>query len=104
MRATDGGDSKQSAQARFLVFAQNLELENPGASPETLEYLASTTQGKVLQPADFKAYVDELLQERETIADFREVKRSLYDTRAAFALFLATATIYWILRKRWGLA
>ena len=104
MRGADGSDAKQSAQARFLVFAQNLELESPGASPETLEYLATTTQGKVVPPSEFKAYVDELLQRRDTIADYREVKRTLYDTRAAFAVFLALTTLNWILRKRWGLA
>lgn len=94
----------QSAQARFLTFAQNLELDEPAASPSTLENLASTSNGKTLQINDLTTFFDELARQRSTVADFREVKRSLYDVWTIFALFAGLLTADWILRKRWGAA
>lgn len=94
----------QSAQARFLTFAQNLELDEPAASPSTLENLASTSNGKILQINDLTTFFDELARQRSTVADFREVKRSLYDVWTIFALFAGLLTADWILRKRWGAA
>lgn len=98
------GTPLQSAQARFLAFAQNLELDEPAASPSTLENLASTTDGKTLRVDELAAFLDELAQKRATVADFREVKRSLYDTWAIFALFAGLLIADWALRKRWGAA
>ncbi len=98
------GTPLQSAQARFLTFAQNLELDEPAASPSTLENLASTTDGKTLRVDDLASFLDELAQQRATVADFREVKRSLYDTWAIFALFAGLLIADWALRKRWGAA
>ena len=98
------GTPLQSAQARFLTFAQNLELDEPAASPSTLENLASTTDGKTLRVDELATFLDELAQKRATVADFREVKRSLYDTWAMFALFAGLLIADWALRKRWGAA
>lgn len=98
------GTPLQSAQARFLTFAQNLELDEPAASPSTLENLASTSNGKILQINDLTTFFDELARQRSTVADFREVKRSLYDVWTIFALFAGLLTADWILRKRWGAA
>lgn len=98
------GTPLQSAQARFLTFAQNLELDEPAASPSTLENLASTSNGKILQINDLTTFFDELARQRSTVADFREVKRSLYDAWTIFALFAGLLIADWILRKRWGAA
>ena len=53
---------------------------------------------------DLASFLDELAQKRATVADFREVKRSLYDTWAIFALFAGLLIADWALRKRWGAA
>lgn len=98
------GTPLQSAQARFLTFAQNLELDEPAASPSTLENLASTSNGKILQINDLTTFFNELARQRSTVADFREVKRSLYDVWTIFALFAGILIADWILRKRWGAA
>ena len=98
------GTPLQNAQARFLTFAQNLELDEPAASPSTLENLASTTDGKTLRVDELALFLDELAQKRATVADFREVKRSLYDTWTMFALFAGLLIADWALRKRWGAA
>ncbi|MBQ9812184.1 MAG: VWA domain-containing protein [Thermoguttaceae bacterium] len=93
----------QSAQARFLVFSQNIELERPEANRATLENLALAAGGKTVEPEEFAAFIDELLQQRETIVDVREVKKSLYDVWPIFWAFVALMTFDWILRKRWGM-
>ena len=97
------GETLQTARARFLVADGNLELERPEANPATLTNLAATTGGKTVPPEEFQSLLDELLQKRDTVADYREVKKTLYDTWLIFALFVAIMTLDWILRKRWGL-
>ncbi|MBR5759022.1 MAG: hypothetical protein IKX88_10560, partial [Thermoguttaceae bacterium] len=59
--------------------------------------------GKTVEPEEFAAFIDELLQQRETIVDVREVKKSLYDVWPIFWAFVALMTLDWILRKRWGM-
>lgn len=97
------GETLQTARARFLVADGNLELERPEANPATLTNLAATTGGKTVPPEEFQSLLDELLQKRDTVVDYREVKKTLYDTWLIFALFVAIMTLDWILRKRWGL-
>ena len=97
------GETLQTARARFLVADGNLELERPEANPATMTNLAATTGGKSVPPEEFESLLDELLQKRDTVADYREVKKTLYDTWLIFALFVAIMTLDWILRKRWGL-
>ena len=97
------GETLQTARARFLVADGNLELERPEANPATLTNLAATTGGKTVPPEEFESLLDELLQKRDTVVDYREVKKTLYDTWLIFALFVAIMTLDWILRKRWGL-
>lgn len=97
------GETLQTARARFLVADENLELERPEANPATLTNLAATTGGKTVPPEEFESLLDELLQKRDTVVDYREVKKTLYDTWLIFALFVAIMTLDWILRKRWGL-
>lgn len=97
------GATLQSSRARFLTFAQNLELDRPASAPETLENLASTTNGAVVSPDEFRTFLTDLAKRRETIADFREVKRTLYDVWPVFALFVGLWAADWILRRRWNL-
>ena len=73
------------------------------ANRAALENLALSTGGKTVDPEEFGAFLEELLQQRETIADYREVKRTLYDSWAFFGTFVALMTLNWILRKKWGM-
>ena len=98
------GAALQTSQAQFLVSARNLELEQPQASPRTLERLVNASNGRIVPPEAFQSYLEELLQQRETIVDYRQVKRSLYDVWTFFALFVALMSIDWTLRKLWGMA
>ncbi|MDD3585856.1 MAG: hypothetical protein PHQ75_01625 [Thermoguttaceae bacterium] len=93
----------KKAQGAFLVVARNMELDNPGATPSTLEHISSTTGGQCLSPEEFPALLDKLLKKRDDLTDRREVKKTLYDTWTVFALFVAALGLEWFLRKRWGL-
>lgn len=97
------GETLQTAQARFLAYEQNLELERPEANPGALRALAATTDGQTFAPKELNDLLDELLRQRETIADYREVKRGLCETWTFFAIFVCLAALDWILRKRWGM-
>lgn len=97
------GETLQTAQARFLAYSRNIELERPEANPQELEALAATALGKTVAPNDFQTLLEELLQQSDTIADYRDVKKRLTDTWTFFALFVALMTIDWILRKRIGM-
>lgn len=93
----------KKAQARFLVVTRNLELDNPGATPSTLENISSTTGGQCISPEEFPSLLDKLLKKRDDLTDRREIKKTLYDTWPLFALFVVALSIEWFLRKRWGL-
>ncbi|MDO5566795.1 MAG: hypothetical protein Q4G59_09075, partial [Planctomycetia bacterium] len=93
----------KKAQGRFLVVARNMELDNPGATPSTLEHISSTTGGQCVSPEEFPSLLDKLLKKRDELTDRREVKKTLYDTWPVFVLFVAALGLEWFLRKRWGL-
>ena len=100
----ENGQVAQTARARFMVNERNLELENPEADRKALEQLAATTNGKVVEPEELQSVIEELLVNRESVVDEREVKKSLYDVWFVFFTFLALATCDWILRRLWGMA
>lgn len=100
---SETGETLQSTRSRFLVYEKNFELERPGASPDVMENLAATTQGKVVAPGEFKSYLEELLKERTTIVDTRETMRTLYDSWQILLAFATLMTADWILRRRWGM-
>ncbi|MBL8826483.1 MAG: hypothetical protein JNM18_05820 [Planctomycetaceae bacterium] len=103
VRAQVGGVELGTTQARFLVYEQDLELENPAADRGTLEAIAAMTGGKTVAPEQLGSLVDEI---RSTIKQFEvetQVKDTLWDTWPFFMLFIALLTAEWYLRKKWGL-
>ena len=100
---SESGETLQTTRSRFLVYEKNLELERPGAALEDLERLAVATQGRVLAPGEFKAYLDELRQESRSIVDTREEQFSFYDSYYVLLAFVALMIADWLLRRRWGM-
>jgi uncharacterized membrane protein len=103
VKATAGGAALGTAQARFLVYDQDLELDNPAADRGTLESLAAMTEGRTVAPeqlAELFASIHAQLQqlEVETL-----IKRTLWDTWPFFLLLVALLGVEWWLRKKWGL-
>ena len=101
--ATKDGEMLGSDQARFLVYEQDLEMDNPAADLSLLQSLALQTEGKYLAPEEFIDFLNELRREplNLEIEKYREVR--LWDRWPFFLLFVALLTTEWVVRKRRGL-
>lgn len=101
--ATRGTTPLGVAQARFLIYDQDLELENPAADRGTLDALAKMTGGKLVAPEQLGELLDEI---RDSLRQWEvtiEDKRTLWDTWPFFSVLIALLSGEWFLRKRWGL-
>jgi len=101
-----GPDQKAlgKAEARFHVFGQDLELDNPNAYPGMLKSLAEmTTGGRQIEVGDFADVVRELralsLERRSLTPELQ----SLWDRWEFLVLFVGLLCAEWFLRKKWGL-
>lgn len=91
------------AEARFIVYEHDLELHNPAADFVMMEELTRITGGENVAPEEFGAYLRKLTRQGLN-ADVTEVRRvSLWDNWQLLALFAATLTCEWFIRKRRGL-
>ncbi|MDR1958938.1 MAG: glutamine amidotransferase [Planctomycetaceae bacterium] len=93
----------KTAVNRFMVIDQNLELENPIASPSVLENIATITGGETVTPENLAAFLRKLADKSEELAEFHETKSTLYDSWLFFTIFVLIFSLEWFLRKRWGL-
>ncbi|HEX4128404.1 MAG TPA: glutamine amidotransferase [Pirellulales bacterium] len=92
-----------SGQARFLVYEQDLELDNPAADRALLESLAMTTGGRAIAPEQLPELLDELRQATDRLHVEVQNKVTLWDTWPFFLLFVSLLGVEWYLRKKWGL-
>jgi len=92
------------AQARFYVFGQDLELDNPNAYPDMLKALAGMTPGgRSIGVKDFPDVIRELKSRAiDRRAETPELQ-SLWDRWEFLALFVGLLAVEWFLRKKWGL-
>jgi hypothetical protein len=104
--AKDGANVLGTAEARFLVPAQDLELDRPAAEHSLMAQLAEMTK-----PAGGAARTEEELPDllkrlAEQPLELKEevVSRITYwDTWPFFLTFVGLLGTEWYLRKRWGL-
>lgn len=101
--ATHGAEAVGTARARFLVFEQDLELNNPAADIGALESLAETTSGKRVAPEQLPALLAELKAGTKELEVETQSKHTLWDRWPFFLCFTALLVLEWFLRKRWGL-
>jgi hypothetical protein len=101
--ATHNAEPLGTAQARFLIFAQDLELERPVADPTLLASLAQITGGEALAPEQFGAFLEKLRANPPSPIVDIEKKQTPYDTWPFFLLVAGLLSVEWWLRKRWGL-
>ncbi len=101
--AKDKEETLGAARARFLTFAQDLELDNPAADGAMLESLATTTGGQALAPEQLGDLVRKLVENTEHLEIRQETKRTFWDTWPFFLAFVGLLSVEWWLRKRWGL-
>lgn len=101
--AKQGAQALGTAKARFLVYEQDLELENPAADSSLLANLANMTGGKNLPPEQFAKCLEQIRAQPLKLDVSTQTKQPLWDT---WPFLLAVAGLLcgeWTLRKRWGL-
>ncbi len=102
--AADGAvQSLGSAKSRFLVFEEDLELDNATADVSGMETLAAMTGGRAVAPEQLDELLDELASNTSNLEDRTETKRTFWDTWPFFLSLVCLLSVEWFLRKRWGL-
>lgn len=105
--ASKSGQELGQATIRFLVFDQDLELDNPAADPTLLAMLSEITEdagGRVVLPEELPELLEDF-QNRPPQYDVEiQSRMSLWDNWPFFLLVIAVFGLDWYLRKRWGLA
>ncbi len=101
--ASHGGDTLGSAEARFLVHKQDLELDNPAADVSTMESLAASTGGETLAPEQLPRLLERLTEDTETVEIVTEARQTFWDSWPFFLCLVTLMGVEWFLRKRWGL-
>jgi hypothetical protein len=99
------GKTLGSAKSRFLVFEQDLELDNAAADPTLLASLAAMTRdvgGQTLAPEELPDLFERIWNQPQLTVQ-SEVKSTPWDTWPFFAIFVGLLSVEWYLRKRWGL-
>lgn len=103
VQGTRGAETIGTAQARFLVFEQDRELDNPAADRGALESLASITGGKAVPPEQLPALVAQIQKESQKLLVQTQTKTTPWDTWPFFLTFVLLLVIEWYLRKKWGM-
>ena len=101
--ATHEGLPVGSARSRFLVFEQDLELDNAAADAASLESLAAMTGGESLAPEQLPALIERLATQTEHLEIERQTKETFWDSWPFLLLVVGLLGVEWFLRKRWGL-
>jgi uncharacterized membrane protein len=104
--ARNGDASLGSAKSRFLVFEQDLELDNAVADPSLLASLSAITKqagGQSLAPEELPDLLERMKKKPLELDVETQVKHTPWDTWPFFLLFVGLISCEWYLRKRWGL-
>ncbi len=95
-----------SARSRFLVFEQDLELDNAVADPTLLASLSAMTKdvgGESLAPEELPELLRRIQEKPMELEVKNLVKQTPWDTWPFFLLFVGLISAEWYLRKKWGL-
>lgn len=96
------GEDLGSDVARFQVFQDDRELENPSADKALLEQISAITEGKSLAPESLDKHLRSLGDGLYT-EYVRQTEYRAWDNWPFFLLFVLLLTAEWWLRKRKGL-
>ena len=106
VKARDGNAELGTAEARFLVPNQDLELDRPAAEPGLMAQLAETTKsagGAALAPEELPELLKRLAEKPPELKQEVIAKVTYWDTWPFFLIFVGLLGTEWFLRKRWGL-
>jgi hypothetical protein len=94
------------AKSRFLVFEQDLELDNAVADPTLLASLSAMTAqfgGRSLAPEELVQLLEQIQAKPLEMIVEQQTRLNPWDTWPFFLLFLGLISAEWYLRKKWGL-
>jgi uncharacterized membrane protein len=106
VKAKDGNQELGTAQARFLVPNQDLELDRPAAEPSLMAQLAETTRaagGAALAPEELPDLLRRLAEKPPELKQEVIAKVTYWDSWPFFLAVVGLLGSEWYLRKRWGL-
>jgi uncharacterized membrane protein len=99
--ATHNGKPIGEDTARFLVYQDDRELENPAADHALLRQIAEITSGKFLTPEQLGKYLKGL--DSKDFTDYvTQKEHKIWDNWFFLILFVAVLTLEWWLRKKNG--
>jgi uncharacterized membrane protein len=104
--ARDGSEELGTAEARFLVPDQDIELDRPAAEPSLMAQLAQMTAsagGQALAAEELPDLLQRLAAQPPELKEEVVDKITYWDTWPFFMLFVGLIVLEWYLRKRWGL-
>jgi hypothetical protein len=102
----NGDNILGTAEARFLVPDQDLELDRPAAEPSLMAQLADATEasgGAALAAEELPDLLKRLAAKPPELKEEVVAKVTYWDTWPFFLSFVAILGTEWFLRKRWGL-
>jgi hypothetical protein len=104
--ARQGEQVLGTAEARFVVPDQDLELDRPAAEPSLMAQLAETTKaagGAALAAEELPDLLKRLAEKPPELKEEVIAKVTYWDRWQFFLLFVGLLSVEWFLRKRWGL-
>jgi uncharacterized membrane protein len=106
VKAKNGVTELGTAEARFLVPNQDLELDRPAAEPTLMAQLAEMTKpagGAALAAEELPDLLKRLAAQPPDVKEEVIAKVTYWDTWPFFLAFVGLLGGEWYLRKRWGL-
>ncbi|MEN6407327.1 MAG: glutamine amidotransferase, partial [Thermoguttaceae bacterium] len=95
LTASREGQSLGAAKARFLVFPQDLELDNAAADGSTMESLAAMTGGRSVPPEQLPQLIRQLTEETKQLDIQQETNKTFWDTWPFFLLAVGLMGVVW---------
>jgi uncharacterized membrane protein len=106
VKAKDGAAELGTAEARFVVPTQDVELDRPAAEPSLMAQLAEMTKpagGAAMAAEELPDLLKRLAAKPPELKEEVIAKVTYWDTWPFFLIFVGLLGGEWYLRKRWGL-
>jgi hypothetical protein len=104
--ARDAENELGTAEARFVVPAQDMELDRPAAEPSLMAQLAEITKpagGAALAAEELPDLLKRLAEKPPELKEEVVARITYWDSWPFFLTFVGLLGTEWYLRKRWGL-
>jgi hypothetical protein len=101
---SEKAEKSGSDETRFIVFRQNLEVENPTPDLESLKILAQESKGEYYPLEKLDKLLSDLEKKPSAVVIEKLVLQDLWDNAFFFLCFVILLGIEWFLRKIKGLS